>query len=204
MNAARKTLIGCPECDLLQYAPPPPIQGVVRCCRCGATLFRLHPQGLERALAFYLGTLILFVIANVFPIVGLTINGEYIQTTLIGAAKVMYSADMVLVAGLVLVTTFAAPLMQILTMIYLLLPAYCRRRPPHAQLIFRSLTVVRPWGMVEVFVVGVLVSLVKLAHLATVIPGIALWGFGGVMLLMAAAVSSFDARELWARLESFQ
>lgn len=201
MNGAQKTLIGCHECDLLQRTPQLPTRGVVCCCRCGATLLRINPHGLEQALAFYLGTLILFVIANVYPIVGLTINGEYVQTTLIGAARVMYRDDMVLVAGLVLVTTFAAPLAQILTMIYLLLPAWCGRRPPHVQVIFRSMIMVRPWGMVEVFVLGVLVSLVKLAHLATVIPGVALWGFGGVMILMAAAVSSFDAHEFWARLE---
>lgn len=204
MSQAQSGLIACHECDLLQREPRLPNGGVARCCRCGATLFRRHPQGSERALAFCLGALILFVIANVFPIVGLTINGEFIQTTLVGSARVMYRDDMAMVAGLVLVTTFIAPLIQMLTMIYLLLPAYFRRCPPHAQLAFRSMIMVQPWGMVEVFVLGVLVSLVKLAHLATVIPGVALWCFGGVMLLMAAAASSFDTHDLWARLGSLR
>jgi paraquat-inducible protein A len=57
------------------------------------------------------------------------------------------------------------------------------------------------WSMVEVFLLGVLVALVKLLHLASVVPGVALWSFGAMMLLHAAAWSAFDARALWARLE---
>jgi paraquat-inducible protein A len=59
-----------------------------------------------------------------------------------------------------------------------------------------------PWGMVEVLLLGVLVSLVKLTNSFTVIPGIALWSFGGLTLLLAAAASSFSARDVWARLGS--
>ena len=62
------------------------------------------------------------------------------------------------------------------------------------------MTLVQPWGMVEVFVLGILVSLVKLAHLAIVVPGVALWSFAGVMMLMAAATATFDPRDLWTRL----
>ncbi|GAB3396407.1 paraquat-inducible protein A [Azotobacter armeniacus] len=202
MTMTEGALIACHECDLLQREPRLPEGGVARCQRCGATLFRSRPQSTERALAFTLGALLLFLIANVFPIVGLKLSGDFVQTTLLGAAQVMYRHDMRLVAGLVLTTTFAAPLAQMLAMIYLLLPARLKRQPPHARLVFRGMTLVQPWGMLEVFVLGILVALVKLAHLATVVPGVALWSFGGVMLLMAAATSSFDARDLWARLEA--
>ena len=58
---------------------------------------------------------------------------------------------------------------------------------------------VRPWGMVEVFMLGVLVSLVKLAHLAGIVPGIALWAFAALMFVMAAIASVLDPRDLWAR-----
>ncbi|MEE4461251.1 paraquat-inducible protein A [Azotobacter chroococcum] len=199
---AEQPLIACHDCDLLQREPLLPQGGVARCRRCGATLFRSHPQSTERALAFTLGALFLFALANIFPIVGLKLSGDYIQTSLLGAAQVMYHNDMRLVAGLVLVTTFAAPLAQMLAMTYLLLPASLKRRPPLARRVFRGMTLVQPWGMVEVFVLGILVSLVKLAHLAIVVPGIALWSFAGVMLLMAAAAASFDARDLWIRLEA--
>ena len=202
MSMAERPLIACHDCDLLQREPLLPQGGVVRCRRCGATLFRSHPQSTERALAFTLGALFLFVLANVFPIVGLKLSGDYIQTSLLGAAQVMYRNDMRLVAGLVLITTFAAPLAQMLAMTYLLLPACLGRRPPQARRVFRGMALVQPWGMLEVFVLGILVSLVKLAHLAAVVPGVALWSFAGVMLLMAAATAAFDARDLWIRLEA--
>lgn len=202
MSVAEKPLVACHDCDLLQREPVLSKGGVARCRRCGAILLRSHPQSTERALAFTLGALLLFLIANVFPIVSLKLSGDVVQTSLIGAAQAMYRHDMRLVAALVLVTTFAAPLAQMLAMAYLLLPAYLRRRPPQARRVFRALTLVQPWGMLEVFVLGILVSLVKLAHLAAVVPGIALWSFGGVMLLMAAATASFDTRDLWTRLEA--
>jgi paraquat-inducible protein A len=202
MSMAERPLIACHDCDLLQREPLLPQGGVVRCRRCGATLFRSHPQSTERALACTLGALFLFVLANVFPIVGLKLSGDFVQTTLLGAAQVMYRNDMRLVAGLVLVTTFVAPLTQMLAMTYLLLPACLGRRPPQARRVFRGMTLIQPWSMLEVFVLGILVALVKLAHLAIVVPGIALWSFGGVMLLMAAATAAFDARDLWTRLEA--
>jgi paraquat-inducible protein A len=56
--------------------------------------------------------------------------------------------------------------------------------------------------MVEVFMLGVLVSLVKLAHLAGVVPGVALWSFAALMFVMTAVAAVFDPRDLWARVEA--
>ncbi|ACO80528.1 PqiA family protein [Azotobacter vinelandii CA] len=202
MGVTESPLVACHDCDLLQREPMLPEGGVARCRRCGAILSRNHPRSSERALAFGLGALLLFLIANLFPIVGLSLGGDFVQTSLLGAARAMYRHDMRLVAALVLATTFVAPLAQLLALLYLLLPACLGRRPPRARLVFRGLTLVQPWGMLEVFVLGILVSLVKLAHLASVVPGVALWSFGGLMLLMAATSASFDARDLWTRLEA--
>jgi paraquat-inducible protein A len=196
------SLIACHECDLLQREPHLPDVGVARCGRCGATLFRSHPESLDRALAFTLGALFLFAIANFYPIVGLSINGDLIQATLFGTVQMLYRDDMAPVAGLVFFTTFLTPLLQILAMLHLLLPLRFARLPQNPNLVFRLLTSVQPWVMIEVFVLGILVSLVKLAHMAAVIPGIALWSFVGLMLLIAAAGTSFDTRELWAKLEA--
>jgi paraquat-inducible protein A len=123
------SLIACHECDLLQREPHLPDGGVARCGRCGATLFRSHPESLDRALALTLGALFLFVIANVYPIVGLSINGELIQATLFGTVQILYRDDMALVAGLVFFTTFLTPLLQMLAMLHLLLPLHFAR--PH-------------------------------------------------------------------------
>jgi paraquat-inducible protein A len=103
------------------------------------------------------------------------------------------------VAALVFVTTIAMPALQLSAIAYLVLPLRLGRVPAHFGRVFRVLQTVRPWGMVEVFMLGVLVSLVKLAHLAGVVAGIALWSFAALMLVMAGITAVFDVRELWAR-----
>lgn len=190
-------LAACHECDLLQREVPLPAGGVARCARCGAELYRDRPASLERALALAAGALLLFAIANSFPILGLSLQGQVIQTTLYGAVHRLWDEDMRSVAVLVFATTIAMPALELAALAYLLAPVRFGRLPPRFALVFRVLQAVRPWGMVEVFMLGVLVSLVKLAHLAGVVPGIALWSFAALMLVMAALSAVFDPRALW-------
>lgn len=194
-----QTLIACHECDLLQHETPLPPHGIARCRRCGAELYRDHPNSLDRALAYTLGAIILFMVANAFPILGLKVRGEIVQTTLFGGVRALYRENMRLVAGLVFVTTIIMPLTQLAGLAYLLLPLKFKRIPRWVAPAFRILVFARTWSMVEVFMLGVLVALVKLSNIAGVVPGIALWSFGVLMLLLAAATSSFDPRALWAR-----
>jgi paraquat-inducible protein A len=193
-------LIACHECDLLQREVALPRGGVALCQRCGGLLFRSHPAGLERSLAFSLAALVLFIVSNTFPIVGLAINGDLIQATLLGTVHMLYREGMWIVAGLLLFTTVLAPLIHILGMLYILAPLQFGRLPPHPATFIRVLTEVRHWGMVEVFVLGVLVSLVKLADLAKIVPGIALWSFAGLMILFTAATVAFDQRQVWQKM----
>jgi len=197
-------LIACHECDLLQREAPLPSGGVARCGRCGAELYRSHPDSFERTLALTMGAILLFVIANAFPIVGLKLEGQVIQTTLFHTVRTLYDEDMKSVAALVFVTTMLMPALELFAMAYLLLPLKLGRVPQGFALVFRMLQAVRPWGMVEVLMLGVLVSLVKLAHLAVVVPGIALWSFGALMILFAAIAAVFDPRELWTRMSAIR
>jgi paraquat-inducible protein A len=197
-------MIACHECDLLQREVPLPLGGVVRCGRCGAELYRSHPDSFERTLTLMLAASVLFAIANAFPIIGLKLEGQVIQTTLFHTVQVLYNEDMTPVAALVFVTTMLMPALELFAMAYLLLPLKLGRVPQGFALVFRMLQAVRPWGMVEVLMLGVLVSLVKLAHLAVVVPGIALWSFGVLMILFAAIAAVFDPRELWARMSAIR
>lgn len=195
----RRPLIACRHCDLLQREAPLPEGGVARCRRCEAELFRSHPQSVERTLAFTLAGAVLFAIANSFPIVELEVQGVHHASTLIGAVRSLWDQDRLLVASLVFATTILFPALELAAMIYLLAPLRRGRVAAGVPQLLRVLQAVRPWGMVEVFMLGVLVSLVKLAHVARVEPGVSLWAFAGVMLLLAAAAASFDAREVWVR-----
>lgn len=197
---AQAPVIACHECDLLQREVALPRGGVLRCGRCGAELCRSHPDSFERTLALTAAAIVLFAIANSFPIVGLKLQGQVIQTTLFHTVQTLWVEDMRSVGTLVFVTTMLIPALQLAALTYLLLPLRLGRAPRHFALVFRVLHAVRPWGMVEVFMLGVLVSLVKLAHLASVAPGIALWSFAALMFLMAALSAVFDPRDLWARM----
>jgi paraquat-inducible protein A len=198
----RTELIACPECDLLQRAAPVPANGVLHCCRCEAELSRNRPGGLERAMALSMGAVVLLAISNLYPIVGLSVSGTLVQTTLGGAVRMLFQSGMWPIAVLVLVTTIVMPIMQTACMLWILLPLRLGHKPWHATLVLRLCHQAQSWGMTEVLILGLLVALVKLSHIAAVVPGVALWSFGALMLVLAAANSAFDPHALWERFSS--
>jgi paraquat-inducible protein A len=161
-------------------------------------LFRHIPDSVDRALAFTLGAAFLFIIANLFPIVGLEAAGIANATSLYGAVETIWKNDMEAVAALVFVTTILIPALELSLMLYVLLPLKLGQVPQWLAPILRVLQSVRPWSMTQVFILGVLVALVKLVHLAHVVPGIALWSFGGLIILLTGAVASFNMHDLWS------
>jgi paraquat-inducible protein A len=195
-------LIACHECDLLQRETAVPPGGTARCARCDAVLYSDRPDSLNRALAFGGAAAVFFALANAFPLVGLEVQGELIQTTLFGAAHALYAGDMRTLAAIVLITTVVAPLIELVAVLGLLLPLQFDRAPRGSASVFRALRAVQAWRMPDVMFIGVLVALVKLTHLAEVIPGIALFSLCLFMFTFTACVSTFDPRMLWARLDS--
>jgi paraquat-inducible protein A len=194
-----RSLLACEQCDLLQRETSLPPGGTARCRRCGAPLYRHRPHGLERSLAYVLAALVMFVIANVYPVVGLKVRGELVQTTLFGAVHGIYAEGMWPVAIVVLATAMIAPLVQLTAMAYLLVPLNAGRvARAHAQ-VFRTLSLARPWVMAEVLMLGVLVALVKLAAIAAVVPGIGLWSLAGEMVLLVLASAAFEPHAYWAK-----
>ncbi|RYZ11985.1 MAG: paraquat-inducible protein A, partial [Comamonadaceae bacterium] len=116
--------------------------------------------------------------------------------TLAGAVMTLSGEGMSPVALLVLATTLLFPLMQLGILFYLLVPLLQRRRPAGFAFLVRALQSLRPWGMIEVFLLGVLVAVVKLSGMATVVAGPALWAFIGLTVLLTS-VLSFNPRTFW-------
>jgi paraquat-inducible protein A len=196
----RDEIIACEECDLLQRAAPVTPGSSLRCRRCRAELRRGRTNGPEYALAFTLAAAVLIVISNVFPIVGLSVNGNLVQTTLAGSVRMLYTHGTWPLAVLVCLTTILMPVLQTVAMLWLLVPLHFGRVPWRSAEGFQLFQLARPWGMTEVLILGLLVALVKLAHIAKVVPGTALWSFVVLMLLLAAASAAFDPREIWSRI----
>ena len=194
-----ENLVACPDCDLLQRIPSLPPGETARCVRCGRTLATCKPGSLERTAALTAAAAILFIVANVFPLMALSAGGHTASTTILGGAREMWATGREDAAVLVALFAVVAPALQIVFLGTVLLAA---RRPPapawvgvllHASELFRS------WSMVEVMVLGLLVTLVKIASLATVTPGIGIFAAGGFVGLSAAVTASFDPREAWSR-----
>jgi paraquat-inducible protein A len=192
-------LTACPECDLLvrEVTGAEASENHALCPRCGAHLYRGGHNSLENTLAIACGALVLLAAANAFPIVGLDLQGQRIDTTVVGAAASLWREGMQMVAVLVLLTTTVLPLLELAALVWMVLPLCFGKRPPGFPWIFRMLRMAHPWAMVEVFIMGILVALVKLAHLADVLPGAAAWCFGGLMLLLAALTAIVEPRHLW-------
>ena len=198
-NRHAPRLIACPDCDLLQREPACEAACAVRCNRCGATLYRFSPRGLDNALALTLATAVLFAIANLVPIMSLEMQGRRVEATLTGIALALAEADMVGVGALVFATLMLLPAVEILSRLYLLVPLRAGRVPPQMARVSRLLDSIRGWAMVEVFVLGAAVSIQRLGELARLELGPAFWAIGAVMLLAAATDSIFDTRALWSR-----
>lgn len=194
-------LIACHDCDLLQREIRLKPGCAASCSRCGAVLYRNATDSIGRTLAYTLSAAVLFVIANVFPIFAIEVQKSHSVINLLGAVRSLWDQQMQVISLLVFLTTILIPALQLIAMIYLLLPLKFRHVPAGCTTILRMMRVVEPWSMLEVLMLGVLVSLVKLTSSFKVIPGVALWSFGVLTLLLAASSSSFSPRDVWARLD---
>ena len=190
-------LLACLECDLLETEPQLAPGQTASCGRCGAFLARNPPDSIDRTLALTLTAAILYVIANIHPLVGLEMQGRLVAVTLFEAIRVLWQDGMMPVAALVFGTALLFPLLELVMILLVLVPLRLGRVSPRLAPFFRLVRSVKPWGMVDVFLLGMLVSLVKLSHLASVILGTAFWAMAGLILALTFAGRAFDTRLLW-------
>ncbi len=165
-------------------------------------LYRRSKGTLDHTLAWSVAALVLLVLANVSPIVVLQIGGDQTHATLIGGAEALYKQGMFAVAALVVFTLVVAPAGLFLALIYLFTPLKQGRVAPGFAPLFRFVQKLGPWQMLDVFMLGIIVSVVKLSHLASVIPGAGLWAFLALMFASVAAASSYDVHTIWERADA--
>jgi paraquat-inducible protein A len=192
----RDTLIACHECDALLQKPLICGHEIARCPRCGGLLYRGGTHRLDRMCALTLASLITFLIAQGFPILEMDVNGNLARTTLFGALHALWNQGMPLIALMVFISTFLFPLIELSALLYVLFPLRAGNVPPGCKAVLRAIHWVRPWGMIEVFMLGILVTIVKMTSLAHVVPEAALFAFAALTLMIASVVS-FDPHVLW-------
>lgn len=189
-------LVVCEGCDAVYQRPALRPREIAHCQHCATELARHPGMQQRRLLPLAVACLILFAIANLFPIVEISLQGLRSQTTLAGAVLTLAGEGMQVVALLVLATTLLFPLLQLCALCYLLVPLARGQRPPGFAGLVGLLQALRPWGMIEVFMLGVLVAVIKLSGMASVVAGPALWAFIGLTVLLTVVVA-FDPRGFW-------
>lgn len=180
---------------------PVPEGTAARCQRCDAVLFQNRPASLRRATAFASTALILLILVHFFPFLTMDAAGMRRTLNLTSASVALVNQGSVVVGLGVGLFTVVMPVIFSGGLIFVCGPLIFGRLAPGSYSVARWLSRMEPWNMIEVFVLAVLVSLLKIAKVADVHFGIGFYMFCILMLCMAAAVAGIDRDELWDRLE---
>ncbi|HEY0193035.1 MAG TPA: paraquat-inducible protein A [Kofleriaceae bacterium] len=190
-------LVLCGYCDTVHRRQAFAGRKTARCVTCGSPLYRGNTD-LGAMLAVTVTAATAFAIANLMPLMTLTATGQQTRATLWHAIVASYNSQLPVVATALLISLIIAPLLEIGLLLWVLVPLCAHVRPLGFMTAMWIMQTLRPWRMVEVFFLGVIVAAVKLSGLATAEPG---WGAFGVavMTFALAALASFDVGELWRR-----
>lgn len=193
-------LIACHECDLLiQYPYLGPEQKA--CCpRCGYELVVRRKHMRSRALALVLTALILYVPANFLPIMSLAILGQSAVDTVWSGVIGLYRSGMEGVAIVVFLCSMLIPLLKLLCQFFVLLAMPYAALRPLACHLYRLYNHLREWGMLEVYLFGILVSVVKLSDMAELHLGVGLACFIALMLAQVWLEVTMSPHQVWEAL----
>lgn len=197
--ALTSSLLICEHCDTVYRRRPLARGDVARCARCHAVLERHQRIGLNAMLALVATVMVVFVQANLWPIITLSLNGEQIHTRLWGIIAMMWQEHSQVVAVLAAGTLFFFPLCKMLALGWLLIYARLGRRAPGFRQVMVLLHYIGPWTMSEVFVLGVLVSIVKANLYFDVTPDAGVFAYAALALLITV-FAGIDVRQLWDKI----
>jgi len=196
-RARPETLIACLGCDLLHRRRALRPGEVARCARCGAVLETRKPGSVDRVIAAALAMVALVALAVSGPFLTLREMGLERTVSLLDASAALGAGGSPL--GLLLLLVIAGlPVARALAHLYVLAPWRLRgRMAPGAAAAFRWSSSMRPWAMAEIFMIGVAVSMVKIAGIAAITPGPAFWALGGAVAVLAFENAALCRETVW-------
>lgn len=193
--------IACHECDLIHTVPPMPESATARCVRCGALLLQSKADSINRTIAWTVSGLILYIVAITFPFLAIKSGSIVQQTGLLSGIQQLFSQDIIPLAVLILLTCVLIPLMQMFGLLYVFVPLKLNIRVKFAINVFRLFQHVKPWSMMEIYMLGILIAMAKLGKMATIVPGLAVIAFGLLIFVLNFAITAVDSHMVWERLE---
>jgi paraquat-inducible protein A len=191
----------CPDCGHFQVVPALAADATARCLRCGAVLRRTHYDPLGRALALHLAALVMLGIAGLMSLMTVSTGGMNLSADLLSGPQGLHRHGLWELALVVLFTTAVAPFIRLASMAYVLVGLRQRRPPRHLRRLFAWIEHLRPWSMVEVYLLGVFVAYVKLVDLVHIEIGPALYALGALMLTIVVADAILDRQAVWEEME---
>lgn len=193
------SLIICEHCDSLYEATPLQKGETATCSRCGAVLARPTRLNLEQLLALTIAAAVLFVFANIFPVVSISMQGLSNEVTLWSSVEALAQGRITLIALVAGLSIIFAPMLQIILLFWVLLYAHKGKVAPGFKRCMRTLEHLRPWSMLEVCMLGILVAIIKLAGMLDVHAGLGLWAMTMLMVLILL-IAGKNTRRLWTEL----
>ena len=197
MRAIDAGIIVCDECHQLNRAAQDDDHGT--CSRCGASLHARRPNSLTRTWALLITAAILYVPANVLPIMTVNFLGNGAPSTIMGGVLELIHAEMVPVALVVFVASILVPTFKLVG-IALLLYSVQRRLPMSPRqriLMYRFIEWIGRWSMLDIFVIAILVALVNFGNLASIEANLGAAAFASVVVITMIAAVTFDPRLIW-------
>jgi len=193
-------LVACHECDLLMRKPVLQDGESAECPRCGYELFSHRHRVVRRSMALVLTALLLYVPANFLPIMQLNLLGQTSQDTVWSGVVGLYESGMQGIAVVVFLCSMAVPLLKLLCQLLVLLSIRMDFARSYGLLLYRIYHHMREWGMLEVYLMGILVAMVKLMDLADLSLGLGLFCFIALLLVQVWLEVTMAPHQIWEAL----
>ncbi len=190
-------LIVCSECDLLMTSTHLAQDQRIDCPRCGAELQVYRYNMIQRALALTLTALTLFIPANFLSILFLNLLGQKREASVWDSVKGLYESGMHAISFIVLLCGFAIPLCKLFCQLYVLLALYFNKGRPVAIVFFKAYQQMKEWGMLEIYLFGILVSIVKLHGMAELHLGMGLACFMMLIFVQVWLELVMNPSQIW-------
>jgi paraquat-inducible protein A len=193
--------IACFDCDLLINVPEMAENHSLICPGCHSKQFTKYKDPLNYSISFASSAIIMLFLANSFPFLSFEAQGQIRTITLIQASQEMYTLGFVVLASLVYAFMLLLPILYLVSLLILLVPIKLDRKPFMPVFIGRLMGFFLTWVMVEVFIVGVLVALIKVIDLADIIIGFSFWAYIGFVIFFTLTANIANRHQLWDWIE---
>ncbi len=195
--AINSKILLCHECDLLIENQDICEACKLQCPRCGHVLYTQKHNTISHSLAYTITALICFYPAVTEPIMILNMSGLSQQQSLINGSLTLLQDQYYAVAILTFLSSFLVPLFRLLLLCYVTLGITVNYYHNSMIWSFRLFHEMEEWGMLEVYMLGIIVSVVKLLSMAEIQPGFGLWAYAALLLMSILSTTSLNPHEVW-------